>query len=99
MKSNETYNVMYQFYAENNICDKLLLAGLRLFRITTLSGIALYGREENKRIEYGKYYTLLPHIHKHKTLAWSHKLALYFRILKLNFLVSLMLYYRELKMK
>ena len=99
MMSNEGYNIMVQFYAKNNICDNLLLNGLLLFRITTLSSIALYGGKENKIIKYEKYIHILPHIHKHKSLAWSHKLALYFRILRLGFLIPLMLYYRELKMK
>lgn len=91
----DIYEIIHHFYLDNNIKDKLLLKGLKLFRISTLSEIALYGGKMNDQINYRKYINLLPYIHRHKTLAWSHRLALYFRIFGLPFLVSLMLQYRK----
>ena len=93
------YNIMSDFYRKNQITNRLLLEGLRSFQITTLSWVALYGKKENKQIKYQDYISLLPHIYRLKNLAWSHKLALYFRILRLDFMIPIMLSYRSIKYK
>lgn len=91
------YDIYADFYKKYHITDKLLLEGLRLYRIISLSAVALYGRSDEQHIKYNKYCNLLPHIHKLKNLSWSHKLALYFRILGLDFMIPIMLRYKYLR--
>lgn len=95
IKFTKAYDYLSLFFATNNVKDKTLLKALRLFQISTLSYVALYGDNCNHHINYKQYFKLLPYIHTHKTLALSHKLALYLRILGLSPLVQVMLFYKK----
>lgn len=96
-KNLMAYNVMLDFYRSNHIVDKLLSKGLYIWGVRVLSSIALYGGCENRKIEYRNYIYLVPYIYRTRNLSWSHKLALCFRFLKLDFLVSVMLEYKKFK--
>lgn len=89
------FNELQTFYTNNKIEDNLLVSGLKLFRISTLSGVALYGGEYNRQIKYGNYLNLIPLIHKQKVLSLPHKIALYLRILGLGCLIPVMLLVRK----
>ena len=88
------YNLIERFYKEKNITEDRAIDALQKYRISTLSEIALKGNNY-KLINFSDYKYLKPHILKHPYLGISYRLALWFKVNKLNLLLEMLIFARK----
>ena len=88
------YDFIEKFYKENNIQSKSSKNALRIFRITTLSIVALDGYQF-KIINFNNYKHLRPYIMKHPGLTRSYKLTLWLRVSGLKSMANTLIFIRK----